>query len=114
MSLDRVFLNIERADGPISGRHYIAATLREDASLAKLIWITAERCGHQNRICTDCAHVWAWDYQLYFDRTARGRLMAEELLRLGRDPVEIAHGRVARWPSDTDVTSDPSGDDEDR
>lgn len=100
------FTNREiRTGNAVSGNIYVAAVERGDTHLEKIFVATANRCGHVNRICVDCAHQWGWDYQLRFEATIGGRRLAEDLERLGRDPHEIANGRgVDPSASDTDVT----------
>jgi hypothetical protein len=82
--MENSFLNKEISnDVQLSGAGYVAAVMKseEGGELCKIIMASPRFCGHQNRICVKCAHEWAWDYTILWDRTVAGRKMKEELDR---------------------------------
>lgn len=78
-----LFLNRElEASNAMSGHAYLAAVLKGAPGKQKLIVASPKRCGHTNRICTDCWDEWA-DYRILWERTAAGRKMHAELVKRG-------------------------------
>lgn len=61
----------------LSGACYVTAM--QGGKLEKIVISSPKLCGHQNRICVNCASQWATDYQILFDRTAGGRKLKKRL-----------------------------------
>jgi hypothetical protein len=67
-------------DQQTTGQAYVSAVMPSEAGKPTKILIAADgMCGHQNRICTECAHEWQQDYQLLFQQTAGGRRLRDRL-----------------------------------
>jgi hypothetical protein len=76
--------------GQLSGRSYVAARMREDATdlkIAKIRTAGRDDCGHVTHICEACAHTWAWDWYLFYDRIIAGRALAQRVAVTPQEPL---------------------------
>lgn len=74
--LDNPYTNREvPADQSLAGVSYVSARMTSEPgrSYDKLVIAEPALCGHTNRICPTCAHLWAADYEMFWQRTAGGR-----------------------------------------
>lgn len=75
------------ADGPwVPGLHRAAIPIR-----------TPRRCDHGESVCTECADSWMLDWLFYFDRTAGGRRLRDDLG--GDAAVEALNAPRLAWES---------------
>lgn len=76
----KVVISLARYNGrEISSNTYVAARVRGDAegrpTLASLVVVAPQNCDHTHTICetAECLNSWSLDWQLYLQRTNRGR-----------------------------------------
>jgi hypothetical protein len=50
---------------------YVA--VRFEGELSKVRVLNETTCDHVANICTSCAHMWEWDYDVLYDNTVGGR-----------------------------------------
>lgn len=80
-------------------RQHYTADGRRVAGLhrAAIPILTPRRCGHGECICTECADSWMLDWLFYFDRTAGGRRLRNDLG--GEAAVEALNAPRLAWES---------------
>lgn len=76
--------------GNLSGSSYVVGELDTSYRYADGPWVpgllraaipvrTPRRCEHRECVCTGCAETWMFDWRFYFDRTAGGRRLRDDL-----------------------------------
>ncbi|MEG8179286.1 hypothetical protein GZH49_12180 [Nocardia terpenica] len=64
----------------ISGHQYVSVKLRDEPSeMGRLLFMQPDKCNHGITICRECAHSWEWDYLVYYNCTAAGRRLRDEI-----------------------------------
>lgn len=53
--------------------------VRFEGKFGKVRILNETACDHVANVCSLCAYMWAWDYELLFDNTVGGRRLKERI-----------------------------------
>lgn len=97
--------DLDEGSKGLSGSAYVVGELDTSCYDAGGAWVpgleraairlrTPRRCDHCETVCTECAESWMYDWTFYFDRTAGGRRLRDEI---GEEALAAMVMRRAAW-----------------